>query len=94
MSDEAVVVPAPVAEAKPAKKAKAAKTPKKAAAGPKTPKKPRAKSTSDHPKVSVMVNGAIKGLGERGGSSLKAIKKYIGDSYKVDAEKLGPFIKR
>lgn len=69
------------APATPAKKGKAAGA-KKAAA--KSPKKPRAKTTSDHPKVSVMVNAAIKGLAERGGSSLKAIKKYISDNYKVN----------
>jgi hypothetical protein len=77
MSDSATEV-APAAA--PAKKGKAAG---KKAAATKSPKKPRAKTTSDHPKVSVMVNGAIKGLSERGGSSLKAIKKYIHDNYKV-----------
>nr|CAH7756002.1 unnamed protein product [Callosobruchus chinensis] len=41
-----------------------------------------------------MVINAIKGLKERGGSSLQAIKKYIAANYKVDAEKVAPFIKR
>jgi hypothetical protein len=86
MSDVVVVV-APAAA--PVKKGRGA--PKKAAA-PKTPKAPKVKKPraprpksggGDHPKVSVMVNGAIKGLAERGGSSLKAIKKYIHDTYKV-----------
>lgn len=76
---EAQPAQAPAA-ATPAKKGKGgAKAVKKAA----SPKKPRAKTASDHPKISVMVNGAIKGLGERGGSSFKAIKKYMHDNYKV-----------
>ncbi|KAK9675123.1 linker histone H1 and H5 family [Popillia japonica] len=41
-----------------------------------------------------MVNGAIKSLKERGGSSLQAIKKYVAANYKVDAEKMSPFIKK
>lgn len=55
-------------------------------------KNPRAKPT--HPPTSEMVNNAIKGLKERGGSSLQAIKKYIAANYKVDAEKVSPFIKK
>ena len=55
-------------------------------------KKPKAKPT--HPKTSEMVNTAIKTLKERGGSSLQAIKKYIAANYKVDVEKLAPFIKK
>ena len=81
MSD-ATAETTPTAPATPAKGKGGAKA-KKAA----TPKKPKAAKSaakkSDHPKVSSMVNGAIKGLGERGGSSLKAIKKYIHDNYKV-----------
>jgi histone H1/5 len=96
---EVAAVPAVPADAgKPGKKAggraKAPASKPVKAAVVKSPKKPRAKTTSDHPKISVMVNGAIKGLAERGGSSLKAIKKYINDTYKVDAEKLAPFIRR
>ena len=41
-----------------------------------------------------MVQGAVKGLGDRKGSSLKAIKKYIVETYHADAEKLAPFIRR
>jgi hypothetical protein len=41
-----------------------------------------------------MVGNAIKSLKERGGSSLQAIKKYIAANYKVDSEKLSPFIKK
>ena len=55
-------------------------------------KKPRVKPA--HPKTADMVNSAIKNLKERGGSSLQAIKKYISANYKVDAEKLSPFIKK
>lgn len=55
-------------------------------------KKPRVKPS--HPKTSDMVNAAIKNLKERGGSSLQAIKKYISSNYKVDAEKLAPFIRK
>ena len=55
-------------------------------------KKPKAKPS--HPPTSEMVNTAIKTLKERGGSSLQAIKKYIAANYKVDVEKLAPFIKK
>lgn len=41
-----------------------------------------------------MVNASITALKERGGSSLQAIKKYIAGNYKVDVEKLSPFIRR
>jgi len=55
-------------------------------------KKPRTKPV--HPRTSEMVCNAIKSLKERGGSSLQAIKKYIAANYKVDSEKLSPFIKK
>ena len=55
-------------------------------------KVPRAKPS--HPSTNEMVQAAIKGLKERGGSSLIAIKKYIAANYKVDVEKLAPFIKK
>lgn len=83
MADTAVASEAP-APATPAKK------PKGSAAG--GAKKPKAKPT--HPKTSEMVNNAIKELKERSGSSLQAIKKYIAAQYKVDAEKLAPFIRK
>ncbi|XP_037301051.1 histone H1-like [Manduca sexta] len=86
MADTAVATEAP-APATPAKKPTA-----KAAAAGAAAKKPKAKPT--HPKTSEMVNNAIKELKERSGSSLQAIKKYIAVQYKVDAEKLAPFIRR
>ena len=64
-------------------------SPKKAAPKAKKPvKKP------DHPPVASMVNSAITNLKDRKGSSLAAIKKYIGSNYKVDVAKLAPFIRR
>ncbi|XP_014243992.1 histone H1.1-like [Cimex lectularius] len=47
-----------------------------------------------HPPTAQMVNTAIQQLKDRGGSSLQAIKKYISSTYKVDAEKLSPFIRK
>jgi len=55
-------------------------------------KKPRVKPV--HPRTSEMVANAISSLKERGGSSLQAIKKHIAANYKVDSEKLSPFIKK
>lgn len=48
----------------------------------------------NHPPTAEMVDSAIKTLKERGGSSLLAIKKYLARNYKVDADKLAPFIKK
>lgn len=79
MADSATSTPAP-----------ATTTPKKSKAA--ASKKPRVKPA--HPPTSDMVNAAIKNLKERGGSSLQAIKKYIAANYKVDAEKLAPFIRK
>lgn len=56
------------------------------------PKKP--KTTPQHPKVAEMVNTAISTLKERKGSSLQAIKKYIASEYKVDVQKISPFINK
>ena len=86
MSDPAVTtVASPVAE-------KPASPPKKAAksAAAAKPKKPKAAKT--HPPVSEMVVNAVKTLKERGGSSLQAIKKFLAAQYKVDVEKLAPFV--
>ncbi len=69
--------------------------PETAAASPKkTVKKKVVKKAMSHPPTADMVNTAIKTLKERGGSSLQAIKKYIAANYKVDVDKLAPFIKK
>jgi hypothetical protein len=57
-----------------------------------TAKKP--KTAPSHPKVSEMITTAIKTLKERSGSSTQAIKKYIAANYKVDIDRLTPFIKK
>ncbi|PNE09478.1 Histone H1.1 [Cryptotermes secundus] len=77
------------AESAPAAANPSQATPKKAKA---SVKKPRTKPV--HPPTSEMVGNAIRSLKERGGSSLQAIKKYIAANYKVDSEKLSPFIKK
>ena len=69
-------------------------TPSKRSAASKKATSKKARAKPAHPPTSEMVSGAIKGLKERGGSSLQAIKKYISANYKVDAEKLSPFIKK
>lgn len=79
MADSATSAPAAAATPKKSKSAAASK-------------KPRTKPI--HPPTADMVNAAIKNLKERGGSSLQAIKKYIAANYKVDAEKLAPFIRK
>ena len=58
----------------------------------KVAKKPAKKP--EHPPVAAMVNAALTNLKERKGSSLAAIKKYVAATYKVDAVKLAPFIRR
>jgi len=83
MSDAA----APAAPAAPASPVKKAKAPKAKATG-----KPKTKP--EHPPVKSMVNAALKALKERQGSSLQAIKKYIAANYKVDIERLTPFVRR
>ena len=85
------VAASPVAAAPAAAAAAASPKPKKAPAKKAASGAPKAKPT--HPKTSEMVNGALAGLKERSGSSLQAIKKYIGAHYSVDAEKLAPFIR-
>lgn len=68
-----------------------------ATASTKKPAKGKSKAQrekSTHPPTSEMVTAAIKELKDRKGSSLQAIKKYIASTYKVDGEKLAPFIKR
>jgi len=74
------------------KSPKAKKSSSKTAVAGGVAKKPKAKP--NHPPTSEMVQSAIKALKERGGSSLQAIKKYISATYKIDADKLSPFIKK
>jgi len=73
-------------------------TPKGKRRTPKSPKSAggskKARSNPNHPPISEMVNAAISNLKERSGSSSQAIKKYIASSYKVDVERLTPFIKK
>lgn len=66
-----------------------AKAKKPRSSGPKKPKAPAA-----HPPIADMVKAAIKELKERNGSSSQAIRKYIASHYKVDVERLQPFIRR
>lgn len=74
--------------------------PAAAPAAPASPKKkaPRGsgkpRPAASHPKVSAMVTASIGALKERGGSSLQAIKKHMAATYKVDVEKLSPFIRK
>jgi len=63
-----------------------ATTPQKKAVKPKKP--------ASHPKTIDMVIAAITNLKDRKGSSLQAVKKYIGANYKVDIEKMSSFIRR
>lgn len=78
VQDSAPAAASPVAEKK-AKKAPGAKKPK---------------TKPNHPPTSEMVDAAIATLKEKGGSSFLAMKKYIAATYKTDAEKLAPFIKK
>ncbi|XP_062557181.1 histone H1-II-like [Armigeres subalbatus] len=57
--------------------------------------KPKPKLPRTHPPMSEMVTTAIETLkGGRHGSSLQAIKKYIGANYKCDVVKLAPFLRK
>ncbi|KYN01478.1 PREDICTED: late histone H1-like [Cyphomyrmex costatus] len=56
--------------------------------------KSQQKKISSRPPTSEMVTAAIKELKDRKGSSFQAIKKYVVSTYKVDGEKVAPFIKR
>lgn len=90
MSDTAIATSAsPVAA--PQTQVEKKVTTKKAASGSKSKKVPVPPS---HPPTQQMVDASIKNLKERGGSSLMAIKKYIAATYKCDAQKLAPFIKK
>ena len=54
--------------------------------------KPKAKPT--HPKTTVMIVDAVKGLDSHKGSSLQAIKKHIAANNKVDLVEIAPFIRK
>ncbi|XP_011693209.1 PREDICTED: late histone H1-like [Wasmannia auropunctata] len=56
--------------------------------------KSQQKKVSSHPPTSEMVTAAIKELKDRKGSSFQAIKKYVVSTYKMDGEKVAPYIKR
>ncbi|XP_030079003.1 histone H1-like [Drosophila hydei] len=90
MSDSVVAVSAsPVTpQTASAEKKVAAKKPASASKAKKTTAPPT------HPPTQQMVDASIQNLKERGGSSLLAIKKYISATYKCDAQKLAPFIKK
>ena len=57
------------------------------AAAPKVKKAAKAKVPAAHPPYAAMIAAAIKGLGDKKGSSRQAILKYVVANNKVDAEK-------
>lgn len=88
MADSSSQSPVPADEnAVPSTIAKPSKPPKSIGV-----KKPSTKPT--HPATKELVVNAITSLKERNGSSLQAIKKYIASNYKLDTDKLAPFIKK
>merc|ERR1712055_807325 len=52
-----------------------------------TPKVKKAKAPAAHPPYASMITAAIKGLGDKKGSSRQAILKYVVANNKVDAAK-------
>jgi len=56
----------------------------------KTGGKKAAKKKSSHPTYEEMIRHAILDMGDRGGSSLQAIKKYILDNYRVPEDGFAP----
>ncbi|KRK05740.1 uncharacterized protein Dyak_GE28295, partial [Drosophila yakuba] len=92
MSDSAVATSAsPVAAPSATVEKKVAQKKASGSAGTKAKK---ANAAPSHPPTQQMVDASLKNLKERGGSSLLAIKKYITATYKCDAQKLAPFIKK
>ena len=57
------------------------------AAAPKVKKATKAKVPAAHPPYATMIAAAIKGLGDKKGSSRQAILKYVVANNKVDAAK-------
>ncbi|KPU81818.1 uncharacterized protein Dana_GF28027, partial [Drosophila ananassae] len=92
MSDSAVATSASPVAAPPAPVEK--KVTAKKATGSAATKAKKTTAPPSHPPTQQMVDASIKNLKERGGSSLLAIKKYITATYKCDAQKLAPFIKK
>lgn len=70
-----------------------AATPAAAASPAKAKAKAKAKPAA-RPSAAKMVLAAITNLKERNGSSLQAIKKYIGVNFKCDVAKLSVFIRK
>ena len=70
-----------------------AKVPKKTVAVTKGNGRVQKKPTT-HPPVYEMIVAALKALKARKGSSLYAIKNYIGANYQCSVDKLSPFIKK
>merc|ERR1712038_409054 len=58
-----------------------------AAAAPKVKKATKPKTPAAHPPYATMIAAAIKGLGDKKGSSRQAILKYVVANNKVDAAK-------
>merc|ERR1712130_581624 len=58
-----------------------------AAAAPKVKKATKPKTPAAHPPYATMITAAIKGLGDKKGSSRQAILKYVVANNKVDAAK-------
>merc|ERR1711931_260465 len=57
------------------------------AAAPKVKKATKPKTPAAHPPYATMITAAIKGLGDKKGSSRQAIFKYVVANNKVDAAK-------
>merc|ERR1712055_323486 len=57
------------------------------------PKVKKAKKPAAHPPYASMISAAIKGLGDKKGSSRQAILKYVIANNKVDAAKAGVRVK-
>ncbi|XP_021695294.1 histone H1 [Aedes aegypti] len=72
--------------------APAVKAPKKSKVAEKDANKLKKQPT--HPPVNEMVIAALSNLKERKGSSLQAVKKYIGANYDCDVIRLYTFIRR
>merc|ERR1711997_272810 len=64
------------------------------AIGAKSSKAKMLAKKSEHPSSAVMVTAAVKTLGDKKGSSLPAIKKYIAANYRVDVVKLSLYIRK